>query len=120
MFITLTEFNAGQTQHQYTLEHHEYRPSGLKIVFNKGRDERTRRPIRYRAELYPATQQGSWTLTSDEEQTGLIENVRSVSKEVVTGIWCENGLRYAMRIDLVEPKSPPPLSSAPAPSPTSG
>lgn len=98
--IKLTEFNARFSPEQFPLETIDSKPNGLNLTFVRGRDERTRQPVRYRINLIPATQQGSWTLN---EEKGSIENIRQVQSGTMTtyqGIWSENGLRQQVEINL--------------------
>lgn len=98
--IKLTEFNSRFVPEQFPLETIDSKPNGLNLTFVRGRDERTRQPVRYRITVTPATQQGTWTLN---EEKGSIESVRVTRNGTVTtyqGIWSENGLRQQVEISL--------------------
>ncbi len=100
--IKLTEFNSRFSPEQFPLETIDSKPNGLHLTFVRGRDARTRQPIRYRIGIIPATQQGSWTLN---EEKGSIENIRTVQNGTTTtyqGIWSENGLRQQVEISIAQ------------------
>lgn len=80
------------------------RPEGIQLTFNRGQDERTRRPIRYRVFLTPAVNTGSW---ATDEDAGHIEHLRASSGPATAlprleGIWVQAGERRQFRIQVEE------------------
>lgn len=98
--ISFCDFNSS-VQESYPLERVEDKLSGLTVTFVRGRDDRTRQLQRYRLELTPATQAGTWTLG---EEKGAVEAVRQFQNGTlnkrIEGVWIESGFRRQMEIKI--------------------
>lgn len=89
--IKLSEFDRRGAVEACQLEWVQQRPEAFEASFCKGIDERTRRPIRYKLRITPATQTGTWT---QDDESGLLESVHAHKDgNHIAGIWVENGQR---------------------------
>jgi hypothetical protein len=96
--ISFQDCERKQPKETFFLVRLDDKPTGLELEFNKGLDDRTRQPLRYKLLLTPATRSGTWENAAASGDIEHVERKDIGTEHIVNGIWVEAGERSMIEI----------------------